>query len=179
MPWGFETCAAEWTTDDFGTPPDLCALVALALAGIDLDPFSNRWAVVPAKRCFRLDRGDDARVLPWVMPWAAGRRTTVYANGGYSEPEWWLDRCATLCELGHCEVIACVRVDVTTRWWLEHVWERATAIAWMRHRVRFLEEGRPAKNTAQFSVALPYYGHRPRRFRWVFEHPNAAKVTVL
>lgn len=155
----------ERTSDDLCTPKIVLDAVE-RVGSIGLDPCSNEWSIVPARKALSIDRGEDGLETPWVSLVARGE--LVFVNPPYSGG---LDRWARkiMFEVARgCEVVALVRGDWSTRWWRQML-ARADAVAYWFGRIRFLGGGYSA---GTFASALIYYGPRRMAFRRALE-PHA------
>jgi hypothetical protein len=90
--------------DSWATPAWLTAL----LPEVDLDPCSNEHSTVRARKTYRLDRGEDGLVLPWVG--------SVYVNAPFSDIMPWAVKAGHEVRRG-CGFL--VNVDSSTAWWRE------------------------------------------------------------
>ena len=136
-----------FTTDDWATPRVIVDVLD-ALGGVALDPCSNPWSIVGAKRTYSLDRGEDGLVLPWTGP---GEGLT-YVNPPYSDPGAWMMKAAQ----GDGEVILLVNYDATKAW-RDWGWP-SDAVTFFFKRLKFIGD-------KKFQSAKPnafiYWGDRP------------------
>lgn len=128
--------------DEWLTPPDLLA----SLGQFDLDPcapVSPPWAT--AKRMFNIN--DDGLKQPWF-----GR---VWCNPPYGrEAGAWLRRCAD-----HENAIALIFARTETDMFFTEVWQRATALLFLRGRLHFHHvDGSRANNNGGAPSVLIAYG---------------------
>lgn len=181
-------------TDHFLTPP----IIAEALdefGGVGLDPCSNPWALVKARR--RIWLPDDWRryyaqkpvtrlAITWAdglaVPW--GAQGLVFVNPPYGNAAPWVARGATEGD----EVIQLVQVDTSTHLWHQIVFPQYSRILFWEGRltywegafrvdkeaqvisdVRLDQPARPATGPARFASALLYRGTRPALFQDVFK----------
>lgn len=130
-------------TDEWLTPP----WVVEALGPFDLDPCS------PIKRPWdtaatHYNIQDDGLRQTWE-----GR---VWMNPPYAHSAKWLHRLAE-----HGTGTALIFARTETGLWFDHVWPRATALLFIKGRLKFhLSDGRPAKNAAGAPSVLVAYGER-------------------
>lgn len=158
--------SARALTDEWLTPPDLLA----RLGPFDLDPCSpvdRPWDTAAA----HLTVEDDGLSTPWH-----GR---VWLNPPYSEIEPWMARMAQR-EWGTALVFA----RAETRWWMEFVWPRASAILFMAKRVTFYRGDGTASKAGHNSggpSALVAYGAADARWLRISGIPGAlvTDVTML
>ena len=128
------------SSDEWLTPPWLIE----ALGPFDLDPCSpgprRPWDT--AKVHYGIE--DDGLRQPWE-----GR---VFLNPPYSTAKRWMAR---LAEHGHGTALVFARTE--TLLWHEHVWPHATAMLFLRGRVRFhYVNGREADPAGAPSVLIAY-----------------------
>lgn len=129
--------------DEWLTPPDILS----ALGSFDLDPCApvNRpWDI--AAEHYTIE--DDGLDLPWN-----GR---VWLNPPYGkQAEIWMERLAT-----HGDGIALLFARTETQWFFTTVWERASALLFLRGRITFfLRDGTRSKtghNSGGPSVLIAY-----------------------
>jgi phage N-6-adenine-methyltransferase len=121
------------TSDDRCTPPNVLACVSSFWpAGIDLDPCSNAWSLVQARRAWT--KSDDALAKRWDDHICRGG--TIWLNPPFSNPEPFIARLILAIHDVNGEALLLVRHDSTTAWWqaIEH---HADALCLVRDRVRF------------------------------------------
>ncbi|RRD36690.1 N-6 DNA methylase [Leucobacter sp. OH2974_COT-288] len=161
------------TTKDWGTPRNIVEAVRNAFDGdIELDPCSNEWSIVGARREFRLPLVDGLEA-----DWDA---KTIYVNPPYgSDPIrgtriiHWFKKIDLAYKAGS-EVITLVPVATNTKHWKEFVYPSATAICFLYEpRVKFLIQGVADKKGAPMSCALIYYGANLERFASAVRHLGA------
>jgi len=125
------------------TPPPLVQ----ALGQFDLDPCGAPGHEL-ATRTYLLENGDDGLRDPWF-----GR---VWLNPPYGrEAEPFLRKLAD-----HGHGTALIFAATETRVFFETVWERATALVFIRGRVKFWTKDGDSGNSAGKPSVLVAYGHR-------------------
>jgi hypothetical protein len=123
------------------TPPGILA----ALGEFDLDPCAASDRPWDTAR-HHIAPPDDGLSAVW-----AGR---VFLNPPYSDLERWLGKLAD-----HGRGTAIVFARTETRWFVEHVWSRATAILFLHGRIHFhLPDGSRARGNAGAPSCLVAYG---------------------
>ncbi|WP_280471168.1 DNA N-6-adenine-methyltransferase [Nocardia cyriacigeorgica] len=124
------------------TPPGIIH----ALGTFDLDP------------CAAVDRPwDTARehITPPDDGLAAPWRGRVWLNAPYTGLGRWLDKLAD-----HGNGTALVFARTETRWFIDHVWARASAVLFLHGRLHFhLPDGSRARGNAGAPSCLVAYGH--------------------
>lgn len=80
-----------------------------------LDPCTNEWSSMPARRKFMIGRGEDGLSLPWNAHTHLGKG--LWINPPYSDPWPWLLRANQWPGVG----LALVKHDHTTRWWRDFI----------------------------------------------------------
>lgn len=135
--------SAVMRSDVWLTPPELLARLGV----FDLDPCAapepRPWET--ARRHFALP-AHDGLVLPWT-----GR---VWLNPPYSRSAVrWLERMA---EHGHGTALAFARTE--TRWFIDYVWDAATAALFLHGRIHFhrADGSRAVANAGAPSVLVAY-----------------------
>lgn len=124
----FSKASDEWRTDgDFFAALD-------AEFGFDVDAAAsaeNRWK----ERYFGLDHPhqNDALAMQW-FPY--GR--TFWLNPPYSKCREFIAKAAEQAAKG-CTVVCLVPSRTDTRWWHEHVWDRASHLPWPNVEIRFVK----------------------------------------
>lgn len=138
--------SAKAATEEWLTPPAL--IDALGGAGsFDLDPCTPAVQPWPTAQA-RYSRADNGLLKPWF-----GR---VWLNPPYSNPglKQWLARMAD-----HGRGTALIFARTETDAFFRHVWERATALLFMRGRINFHHgNGARAKLNAGAPTVLCAYG---------------------
>ena len=134
----------ETGKDEWLTPPE----ITTALGEFDLDPCSpiNRpWDT--AKKHYTIE--DDGLSKTW-----AG---SVWCNPPYGkEAVKWLKKCNT-----HGDCIALIFARTETKVFFDHVWEKATAILFIRGRLKFYHvTGEKAGNMSGSPSVLIAYGEK-------------------
>lgn len=129
-------------TDEWLTPPHILE----ALGEFDLDPCSpiNRpWPT--AKKHYTIK--DNGLSHPWK-----GR---VWCNPPYGNATGaWMFRCAH-----HGNAMGLVSARTDTKWFFEHVWNKATALLFIKGRLYFhYVDGRQAKDNGGAAPVLVAYG---------------------
>ena len=162
----------------WGTPPKYVEAVRSFFGGgIDLDPCSNIYSLVKAKKEYSLPLHDGLNES-WDYP-------TIYVNPPYgSDMErrtriaHWLRKCAEANRIHRSEVLALVPVATNTGHWKEYVFGKATCICFLYDtRLRFLVNGRDEGKGAPMSCAMIYWGENPRQFIHTFS-PFGAAVSI-
>ncbi|BAS55295.1 hypothetical protein NIES2135_54310 [Leptolyngbya boryana NIES-2135] len=159
-------------TDEHYTPPELLELVyeCFSPLGIELDPCSNAHgeeANVKASQYFTIE--DDGLAQEW-------NAKTVYINPPYSDVAAWVDKVVTEQDRNNIgDVLLLVKADTSTQWFAQ-IWESATAVCFLKKRVRFIN-AESEGNAAPFASAIAYFGSEIDRFYYAFE--SAGSVVQL
>lgn len=150
---------------DWCTPLRYVEAVKQVFGGsIELDPCSNPWSIVKAKKEFCLPRTDGLH-KNWNYK-------TVYVNPPYGADRKrgttikdWLYKCA---DANHCfqsEVLALIPVATNTSHWKEYIWGKAIAVCFLYEtRLKFLENGFKEGKGAPMSCAMIYWGKNYQKF---------------
>lgn len=139
--------------DTWNTPRWFIDRLERALGRVGLDPCSNYWSEVCARRNYQLSRGEDGLALTWTG------QGLVYLNPPYGRVIGeWMDKAA---DCG-AEVVALVPSRTDAKWW-QHAAFACSALLLWRGRFRFLSRGRKG-NTAPFPSSVFYFGTRPQAF---------------
>ena len=139
----------ETGKDEWLTPPEITS----ALGKFDLDPCSpiNRpWDT--AKKHYTIL--DDGLMQPW--------EGKVWCNPPYGkEAVKWLEKCAT-----HGDCIALTFARTETRMFFSCVWEKATAILFIKGRLKFYHvNGEQGDSAGAPSVLIAYGSEMAERLR--------------
>ena len=152
----------------WGTPAVYVKAVRAMLGTIHLDPCSNAHSIVKARVEYRLPKHDGLKES-WKYP-------TIYVNPPYGSDaargtriRQWLARCDDAHRQHGAEVLALVPVATNTSHWKLHVWNAATAIAFLYDtRLKFLVNGVPSAKGAPMSCAMIYWGADFDTFEKIF-----------
>ncbi len=147
-------------SDSWNTPPEILDRVR-KIGAVGLDPCCNAGSLVGALQEYRLDRGEDGLVLPWLT------RGIVFVNCPYSRgnlAKWGAKIKAEA--LAHAEIVALVPAKVETKAWHSVFW-KADLICFPSHRIRHYVNGAPG-GSGRFASAVCYFGHQPEAFREAF-----------
>ncbi len=151
------------------TPDRYVSAVREVFGGtICLDPCSNQWSIVKAKKEFSLPENDGLS-KKWNYK-------TIYVNPPYGSNRMrgttiknWLYKCAHANQYFHSEVLALIPVATNTSHWKEYVWSKAVGICFLYEtRLKFLENGDKISKGAPMSCAMVYWGKNYKRFFDVF-----------
>jgi len=158
------TLSQEW-----GTPEKYVNAVRDFFGGnIDLDPCSNEYSIVHAKKEYRFPRHDGLRES-WDFP-------TIYVNPPYgidkergTSIKKWLCKCAMANKEYKSEVLALVPVATNTGHWKNYVFSQATGVCFLYDtRLKFLVNGQDGGKGAPMSCAMIYWGRKFEKFFSVF-----------
>jgi hypothetical protein len=139
---GLRGVTATSGTDTWLTPPAILA----ALGPFDLDPCAAPEPRPWPTAARHIARPADGLAEPWE-----GR---VWCNPPYSSPGVWAARMAAH---GHGTALIFARTE--TRWFVEYVWRRATALLFLEGRIGFLRlSGACGTSTAPAPSVLVAYG---------------------
>lgn len=136
---GVSSTHHSWTT-----PPGILARLYPLVGGLfDLDPCSPGGARPPVRSRIRFTAEDDGLVLPWIG--------SVFVNPPYGRAlGLWMQKARAEAEHGRAQpVISLVPARPDTRWWHDHVVQRADVFL-LRGRLRF----GGANSAAPFPSAL-------------------------
>ncbi|HWV38839.1 MAG TPA: DNA N-6-adenine-methyltransferase [Vulgatibacter sp.] len=157
----------ERTTDDLCTPRIVIDALR-PLGPITLDPCTNQWSTVSAKKKLDGSPGFCGLSANWRELAARG---LVFVNPPYGRgqmPLW--SRKATLEAARGCEIVMLVKGDHSTDWW-RVLRADAKAIAYWNDRISF--DGGP-HGCGNFASALFYFGGRAK----LFERSLAAHADI-
>jgi hypothetical protein len=159
------TLSQEW-----GTPEKYVNAVRDFFGGhIDLDPCSNEYSIVHAKKEYRLPKHDGLSEC-WDFP-------TIYVNPPYgidkkhgTSIKYWFFRCAAAHKEYKSEVLALVPVATNTGHWKNYVFGNATGVCFLYDtRLKFLVNGQNGGKGAPMSCAMIYWGKDFDRFFSIFK----------
>lgn len=138
--------------DEWYTPPEYIAAVRSVLGEIDLDPASSVWANATVHATHFYSKEYDGLIRPW-----SGR---VFMNPPYSQPliERFCTKFVRSLDAGDiAEGIVLVN-NATETTWFQTMGQRATAIAFPKGRIRYIDQtGVPALTPLQGQAFL-YFG---------------------
>ena len=154
--------------DSWCTPPELIGYIHQFTSGvIALDPCSNPHAITrPLLKFYKEDNGLEK---DWAKELEAKRlKGLVYVNPPYDTEtlEKVAIKCADQAKKG-LEVLSLVPCKLDQEWWQYTVFETASALCFVKGRIKFWEEGRP-KSGAPMACAFLYWGTRADFFEVVF-----------
>ena len=159
------TLSQEW-----GTPEKYVRAVCDFFGGhVDLDPCSNEFSIVHAKKEYRLPKHDGLSES-WDSP-------TIYVNPPYGLDKKhgtsirnWLSRCAAAHKEFASEVLALVPVATNTGHWKKYVFGKAAGVCFLYDtRLKFLVNGRNGGKGAPMACAMIYWGNDFDRFFAMFK----------
>ena len=135
---------------------------------IDLDPCSNKWSIVGAKKEL-IPPEHNGLIEDWNY-------RTIYVNPPYGADrscgttiKHWLYKCAHANRNFNSEVLALAPVASNTGHWKEYVWGKAVAVCFLYEtRLKFLENGDQTGKGAPMSCAMIYWGRHYKIFFDVF-----------
>ena len=154
--------------DSWCTSPEHVELIHRFAGGpIALDPCSNPHATTTPLLKFYKEH--DGLSKDWAQELEARRlRGLVYVNPPYDTDT--LEKVATHCVTQHSkglEILSLVPCKMDQEWWQSTVFETASAICFVKGRIKFWEEGAP-KAGAPMPCAFVYWGPRADFFEVVF-----------
>lgn len=151
------------------TPPKYVNAIKKFWNGeIDLDPCSNEFSIVHAKKEFVLPDADGLK-----EDWNGYRH--IYVNPPYGADRTrktsikdWLGKCARTHNETQNEIIALIPVAPNTSHWKQCIFGQASSICFLYDtRLRFLEDGQDVGKGAPMACCLIYWGNQNQRF---FDH---------
>jgi hypothetical protein len=156
--------------DGWCTPPSLIEYILQFAGGaIALDPCSNPYATLPALLTFYKEH--EGLEKDWATELKArGLQGLVYVNPPYDANT--LDEVTFKCAEQACkglEVLALVPCKLDQDWWQDTVFETASALCFVKGRIKFWKEGKPTSG-APMPCAFLYWGPRSKLFQKVFSH---------
>jgi len=139
---------AEWCT-----PPELLESV-YKVGDVGLDPCSNLWSVVRSKKQVMLP--EDGLMVSWAEQ---AQGDIVFVNPPYGrQVKTWVQKCVDEAANG-AEVVLLVAARVDTKWFQELIFETATAVCFLKGRVRFINALTGSqKDPSFFPSAVVYWG---------------------
>lgn len=139
------------TSTAWNTPPEIVEAVQDIMEGIDLDPCSNPFSMVGAKRTFSLEEGTDGLTEPWHFD----RRIFVNPPWG-REVHKWMQRAYSASSAGS-DVVMLVPAATETKAWEQWVWPCCQRICFIQGRIEFWLNGKPAGASCTRPAALLLY----------------------
>ena len=167
--FGFGT-ERERTNNDLNTPEEIVELVRM-VAPIALDPCSNPWSKVKARRAY--DEEEDGFFRDWVEEIREAGGGLAYVNPPYGPGLLlpWAIKITTEARRG-AEIISLVPGSHDTQWF-NHKLEHANALCNWRGRISFDGGGHGA---GKFASTLFYFGPNPYLFAHIFQHKGDVRV---
>lgn len=154
--------SANSGNNEWYTPPEYIELARAAMGSIDTDPATSEFANKTVNAPLYFTAEDDGRVQEW--------QGNVWMNPPYAQPLMSdFAEAVTAKYLGGEINQACVLVNNATETaWFQRLMDAATAVAFLRGRVRYLDaQGNPA-NTPLQGQAIVYMGERVGEFKAAF-----------
>lgn len=155
------------TGDDLTTPGHVLDRIVQYLGPIDLDPCSNEWSIVPARRALSIDRGEDGLAARW-----AG---LTYENPPYGPghlPRWSAKAALEVTSSPTLELVTLVPCSPDTTWFRQRV-DISSARVDLDKRLRF---GGGAHGSGTFASTLFYAGRRPFLFAHAFADLGEVRI---
>jgi transcriptional regulator with XRE-family HTH domain len=142
--------------DEWYTPPDLLAVILVALDAVefDVDPCSPE-GLAPVPACRRITQAEDGLSVPWGNP-----GDIVYCNPPFSRVDAFMARCAAEAGRG-LRIVALVPARTGPRWLREHVVRGGADLIFLAQRLRFGGPEGPGTEPAPFDVALACWNIGP------------------
>lgn len=162
--------SANSGNNEWYTPPQYIELAREAMGGIDTDPASCELANQNVKAATYYTAETDGRNKPW--------KGNVWLNPPYAQPLMSeFAEAATTKRIDREFDQACILVNnATETGWFQRMMDAASAVCFIRGRVRYLDsQGNPA-NTPLQGQAIIYMGDRADRFKDVFS--NCGRVLI-
>lgn len=153
--------SVEWFT-----PPHIINLTRMTMGGIDLDPATSHKAQTWIRAGQYYTKEDDGLSRLWY-----GR---VFLNppygksGGKSNQQIWAEK--LIHEYQYGDVIEAVLLckSVPGYKWFEEVWDRTTAICFVRELVHFIKADNSKNGPAKAGTAFFYFGPNAEKFNVFF-----------
>lgn len=155
----------------WNTPPKYADLVHRFFRGkLELDPCSNAYSLIRAKRRFLLPKEDGLK-LSWR------KYGTVFVNPPYGRDrdrgtsiKDWIAKCCRHYSKNEAQVLALIPVATNTSHWKEYIFGKATCICFLSDtRLKFVLNGVEDKKGAPMACAMVYWGEQVARFSSVFK----------
>lgn len=154
--------SANSGNNEWYTPPEFIELARTAMGSIDTDPATSEFANQAVRAPLYFTADTDGRDKQW--------RGNVWMNPPYSQPliSEFCDAAVTKYLAGEIEQ-ACILVNnATETGWFQRLLDGASAVAFLKGRVRYLDsQGNPA-NTPLQGQAIVYMGKNADGFAEVF-----------
>jgi len=134
---------------------------------IDLDPCSNRYSLIDAKKRYILPQ--DGLLESWDYD-------KIYVNPPYGSDKTrktsikcWLRKCSEAHENHQSEVLALVPVATNTGHWKKYIFNKAKAICFLYDtRLKFLINGQEGGKGAPMACCMVYWGNNFLKFKNIF-----------
>lgn len=133
------------------------------LGEVGLDPCGAPNSLIPALLEWRGPRDSDQDGL--IRSWAG--YGLVFVNPPYSESDEWCAKIAEEAAAG-VEITALIAARTAEARWHDHVLPLASALCFVRRRLKFLDANGKKQSSAPFPSVVVYYGQRPHEFAAAF-----------
>lgn len=144
----------EWSSvnsnssNSWGTPPNLWRPFSDALDGFDLDPCSGAEPQPIATERYTQD--DNGLEQSWFGD--------VWVNPPYSDPSAWWDKAISEYTHGDVDrVVLLLPARTNTNYFVDNI-QYTDLVCFVDHKVKFLKEGKPAKDFLPTPVMFLYIG---------------------
>jgi hypothetical protein len=144
--------------NEWYTPVEVIELARSALGGIDLDPASSETANFNVQALQYLTKDDDGLSQPWQ-----GR---VWLNPPYEHP-LVADFCEAACRAyraGRIDAACILTNNATETRWLQSLFSEASAVCFVRGRIKYLNAAGEPDNTPLQGQCITYLGMQPNTF---------------
>ena len=157
------------------TPPKYADAVYEFFSGeVDLDPCSNTYSLIKAKKAFMLPY-NDGLLEDWNY-------RTIFVNPPYGSDRErgttikdWIARCYKAHSLYFSEVLALIPVATNTKHWKDYIFGKASCICFLYDtRLKFWIDGKCDDKGAPMSCAMVYWGNNISKFIYIFSKFGAA-----
>lgn len=159
--------------DGWNTPKKIINCVVDVLGGIDLDPCSNEFSIVPATH--KLGKAENGLAARWHLYGrnAGADKARVYCNPPYDQKtlEATTDQIVAQFNQFLVHTISLVP-SKTDQAWFHKSTREASAMCFLKGRVPF-GKGGVFKGGGQFACTAFYFGQQEARFKEVFAQLGA------
>lgn len=144
--------------NEWYTPPEIIERARLSLGAIDFDPASSEVANRTVQASEYLTEKDDGLQAEW--------RGRVWLNPPYAQPliAHFCEAATSAYQQGRITAACVLTNNATETRWLQDLFSQASAVCFLRGRVKYLNAQGHPENTPLQGQCVTYLGPEPERF---------------
>lgn len=154
--------SANSGNNEWYTPPEIVECARRALGAIDFDPASSEVANRTVKAAEYLTENDDGLTVEW--------RGRTFMNPPYSQPliGQFCEAAVTKYAAGEITAACVLTNNATETRWLQGLLSKASAVCFIRGRIKYLNAQGVPENTPLQGQCVTYLGPDPKAFMEAF-----------